>query len=40
MADRKTRTPNLKLEAPAFKTEAEEATWWPTQEEKLFKAFT
>lgn len=30
---------DLKLDMPDFKTEAEEAAWWPTQEEALGKAF-
>ncbi len=30
---------DLKIEVPEFATEAEEAAWWPTQEDKLFEAF-
>ena len=30
---------HLKLDAPEFASEAEEAAWWPTQEDKLFEAF-
>ena len=30
---------DLKLDMPDFKTEAEEAAWWPTQEDKISDAF-
>ncbi len=29
---------SLKLDVPEFATEAEEAAWWPTQEDKIFDA--
>ncbi len=29
----------LELNTPDFRTEAEEAAWWPTQEDKLFAEF-
>ena len=37
--DEETVGVDLKLGMPDFKTEAEEAAWWPTQEEALGKAF-
>lgn len=37
--DKETAGVNLKLDMSEFKTEAEEAAWWPTQEDKLFEAF-
>ncbi len=30
---------DFKLEMPEFASEAEEAAWWPTQEDKLLEAF-
>ena len=30
---------DLKLDMPDFKSEAEEAAWWPKQEDKIFEAF-
>ena len=38
VASRKVDSLALKLDAPTFNTEAEEAAWWPTQEGKLFEA--